>query len=220
MENISRKSFLYVILGAFFITSAVVAELIGGKLFVLGPFTLSVGVLPWPIVFLLTDLINEYYGKEGVRRLSFLAVGLILFAFLIIYLAIQVPAASFSPVTDTAFSQVFRQSLWIIVGSIVAFLCGQMIDVWVFWFVRKRTGMKMLWLRATGSTLVSQFFDTFIVLGIAFLLPGHLSITEFATVGLSNYTYKIGIALSMTPFVYLFHYVIDQYLDVKKGNTL
>jgi uncharacterized integral membrane protein (TIGR00697 family) len=208
----SRREIVYLILGAFFITNAVVAELIGGKLISIGPFTMSMGVLPWPIVFIMTDLVNEYFGRSGVRRLTFLTVAMIIFTFLVLFAALNIPAASFSPVTDANFTAVFGQSLWIIVGSITAFLVSQLIDVSVFWFFRDRTGTGKLWLRATGSTAVSQLFDTFIVLGIAFWLPGTLSTEEFMKVASSNYAYKLIIAVTLTPFIYAAHAIIDRYL--------
>ena len=123
-----------------------------GKLIAVGPFTMSLGVVVWPVVFLTTDIINEYFGKPGVRRLTLLTVGLILYAFLVIFGALQIPAAKISPVDDASFRTVLGQSLWIIVGSVTAFLVSQLVDVMVFWVFRDRTAGRHLWLRATGST--------------------------------------------------------------------
>ena len=128
----ARKDFIYILLAGFFITNAIMGEMIGGKLIQIGPFNLSIGIIPWPVVFLTTDLINEYYGRKGVRRLTFLTAGLIVYAFVLLFLGMQVNAASFSPVNDDAFNKVFGQSMWIIVGSITAFLCSQLLDVIVF----------------------------------------------------------------------------------------
>ena len=165
----SKKDIVFIILAGIFITNAVVAELIGGKLIQIGPFVMSIGILPWPIVFITTDLINEYFGPKGVRRLSILTACLIAYAFIILLLGIAIPAAKgISPVSDEQFQAVFGQSMWIIVGSIIAFLVSQLIDVTVFWFFKNKTGNTKIWLRATGSTVVSQLFDSFIVLGIAF----------------------------------------------------
>jgi uncharacterized integral membrane protein (TIGR00697 family) len=129
----SRRDIVYMALAGFFVTNAILGELTGGKLFTFGPFTLSIGVIPWPVVFIATDLINEYFGREGVRRLTLMTIGLIVYAFIVLFLAMQVPAASFSPVTDGQFQAVFGQSLWIIVGSVIAFACSQLIDVFIFW---------------------------------------------------------------------------------------
>lgn len=118
----SKKDVIYVILAGIFITNAVVAELIGGKLIQIGPFVMSIGILPWPVVFLTTDLINEYFGEKGVRKLSIITACLIAYAFMILFLAINIPAAlNISPVNDNQFQAVFGQSMWIIVGSIIAF---------------------------------------------------------------------------------------------------
>ena len=165
----TKKDLLFVILAGIFITNAVTAELIGGKLIQIGPFVMSIGILPWPIVFLTTDLINEYFGKQGVKKLSYITACLIAYSFVILFLAMRIPSAKgISPVNDEQFTAVFGQSMWIIVGSIIAFLVSQLIDVTIFSFFKKKTGNKMIWLRTTGSTIISQLFDSFIVLGIAF----------------------------------------------------
>src|SRR4051794_23961044 len=106
----TRREVVYLALAAFFITDAVLAEVIGGKLFTLGPFTMSIGVLPWPVVFIATDLINEYFGREGVKKITLMTLGLISYAYIILFASIQVPAASFSPVTDAQYQAVFGQS--------------------------------------------------------------------------------------------------------------
>ena len=153
--NDTKRTRLFTLLAAFLVADAVIAEMIGGKLIQIGPFTMSIGILPWPVVFLVTDIINEYFGKDGVRRISFMAAGMIIYAFIVLLAGMMVHAASFSPVTDEQFTAVFGQSMWIIVGSITAFLASQLTDVVVFWFIRSRTGKRMIWLRATGSTVVS-----------------------------------------------------------------
>ena len=210
----SKKDTVFVILAGIFITNAVVAELIGGKLIQIGPFVMSIGILPWPVVFLTTDLINEYFGEKGVRRLSFITASLIAYAFIVLLLAIAIPAAKgISPVNDEQFQAVFGQSMWIIVGSIVAFLVSQLIDVSVFWYFRNKTGSKKIWLRTTGSTVISQLFDSFIVLGIAFWLPGKINFETFIGSALTGYTFKLGIAILLTPLIYWGHRIIKNYLD-------
>ncbi|NCN40677.1 queuosine precursor transporter [bacterium] len=215
-----RRELVFLILAGIFVTNAIVAELIGGKLFTWGPFTMSLGVLPWPVVFLATDLVNEYFGKNGVRRLTFLTVALIIYAFAVLFIGIVIPAAGFSPVDDEAFQKVFGQSLWIIFGSLVAFLVSQFVDVFVFWAVRAKTEGKYLWLRATGSTAVSQLIDTFVILGIAFYLPGKLSLNEYMITSASNYSYKLAIAVALTPLIYLGHNVIDRFLGERQAEDL
>ena len=209
----NRKDFVFVILAGIFITNAVTAELIGGKLIEIGPFVMSIGILPWPIVFLTTDLINEYFGEKGVKKLSLITACLIAYAFVILLVAIGIPAAKgISPVSDEQFHAVFGQSMWIIVGSIIAFMFSQLIDVTVFWFFKNKTGDKKIWLRTTGSTIISQLFDSFIVLGIAFWLPGKINFDTFITSALTGYTFKLIIAIVLTPLIYLGHYSIKKYL--------
>jgi queuosine precursor transporter len=210
----SKKDMVFIILAGIFITNAVVAELIGGKLIQIGPFVMSIGILPWPVVFLTTDLINEYFGKKGVRRLSIITACLIAYAFVVLLLAIAIPAAKgISPVNDEQFQAVFGQSMWIIVGSIIAFMVSQLIDVTVFWYFRNKTGDKKIWLRTTGSTVISQLFDSFIVLGIAFWLPGKIDFETFIGSALTGYTFKLGIAILLTPLIYWGHRIIKNYLD-------
>ena len=208
-----RKDIIYVILAGIFITNALVAVLIGGKLIYIGDVVMSLGILPWPIVFITTDLINEYFGEKGVKKLSFITAGLIAYTFFLLLIGLQIPAVKGDGlITDEQFSAVFGQSMWIIVGSITAFLVSQLIDVTIFHFVKNRTGKKMIWLRSTGSTVISQFFDSFIVLGIAFWLPGKIDTKMFVASALTGYTVKLLIAVGLTPFIYLGHYLIEKYL--------
>lgn len=209
----TKKEIVYVILAGIFITNAVTAELIGGKLIQVGPFVLSMGILPWPIVFIVTDLINEYFGKQGVKRLSLITAGLISYCFIILYFAMKIPEAKgISPVSNEAFIQVFGQSNLIIVGSITAFLVAQFLDVTFFNYFKERTGDKMLWLRSTGSTVLSQLIDSFVVGGIAFYLPGIWSTSQYVEYSFTGYAFKLLIAILLTPLIYLGHYLIEKYI--------
>jgi queuosine precursor transporter len=253
IQNIikNKASRLFIILGGFFIANALIAEFIGVKIFSLedslgfpraelpifgGSFSfhLTAGVLLWPVVFIMTDIINEYFGPKGVRFLSFLAVGLISYAFLVIYLSIQISPSEFFrlgekvPDPQAAYSGVFGQGLWIIVGSLVAFLVGQVLDVLVFHRIKKLTGDKNIWLRATGSTLVSQLIDSFIVLMIAFyfgpMLSGDTSkqwsIGQVLVTGTGNYIYKFIVAILLTPVIYLAHGWIERYLGAEQAMKM
>ncbi len=235
----SKKEKLFLFLATFFVANAVLAEIIGGKLIVLGdpqfsflldlgffntqigPFILSVGVFPWPIVFLSTDLINEYYGKRGVRQITNIAAFLIVYIFLIIFLT-MIPAAAegISPVSEEAYRMVLGQSLWIIIGSITAFMVSQIVDVLVFHLLRRRTGARLLWLRATGSTIVSQLVDSVVILGIAFYLPGKITLPEFLGFAITNYSYKVLIAVLITPLIYLGHGLMDRYLGHEAAHEM
>jgi len=246
----ARPARLFLILGAFFVTNAILAEFIGVKLFSLErtlgfaplsirtlieeplSFNLTAGVLLWPVVFVMTDIINEYFGQRGVRRLSFLAIGMIAYAFLMVFGAIRLVPADFWRVRElgdgrsvdmqVAFESIFGQGLWIIAGSILAFLVGQLVDVLVFHWVKRRTGEKWIWLRATGSTLVSQFLDSFVVLWIAFGLNPSTGwgLGRIVSIGLVNYAYKFTMAIALTPVIYLVHGAIERYLGPERAERL
>jgi len=212
----SKKDTVYVVLAGIFITNAVVAELIGGKLIHVGSAVMSIGILPWPIVFVTTDLINEYFGEKGVRKLSLITASLIAYTFIILFLAMKIPAVEGANlVTDAQFKGVFGQSMWIIVGSITAFMVSQLIDVTIFHFVKNRTGNKMIWLRSTGSTVISQLFDSFIVLGIAFWMTGKMTTEVFIVSAFTGYFVKLIIAILLTPLIYLGHSLIEKYIHSK-----
>jgi uncharacterized integral membrane protein (TIGR00697 family) len=215
-----KKDIIYVVLAGIFITNALVAELIGGKLIYIGNNVMSLGILPWPIVFITTDLINEYFGEKGVKKLSLITATLIAYTFILLLIGLNIPAVKGDGlITDDQFSAVFGQSMWIIVGSITAFLVSQLIDVTLFHFLKNRTGKKMLWLRSTGSTIISQLFDSFIVLGIAFWLPGKINSETFVASAFTGYSVKLLIAIGLTPLIYLGHYLIDNYLGTEKHEN-
>jgi len=210
----SKKDIVYVVLAGIFITNAIVAELIGGKLIHVGAAVMSIGILPWPIVFITTDLINEYFGEKGVKKLSLITAALIAYCFVLLYIALKIPAVQGENlITDSQFTAVFGQSMWIIVGSITAFLVSQLIDVTIFHFVKNRTGNRMIWLRSTGSTVVSQLFDSFIVLGIAFWMTGKMTTDVFIVSAFTGYFVKLIIAILLTPLIYLGHYLIGKYIN-------
>jgi queuosine precursor transporter len=217
MDFNRRKDFVFIVLAGFFVTNAIVAELIGGKLVqFFGLFTQSMGIILWPVVFLLTDLINEHYGKQGVRKLTYITVGLIIYTFILLSIGLRIPAVGFSPVGDAEFSAVFGQSQWIIAGSVIAFLVSQLVDVYIFWLFRKKTAGRMIWLRATGSTMVSQLLDTFVVQYIAFVLPGKWAFEEFVVNASWGYSFKILVAICLIPFIYLGHFAIKRLLSNSK----
>lgn len=237
----TKESRLLLVLGAFFVANAILSEFIGVKIFsvegTLGikkfdinlfgvpnlSFNMSAGVLTWPIIFIMTDIINEYFGVKQVRFLSILTCILIGFAFIVVGLAMKLQPSDFWVTQNVdgqkinmvvAFDAIFGQGMWIIVGSITAFLIGQMVDVLIFHRIKKFTGERALWLRATGSTVVSQLIDSFVVIFIAFYLnPNyHWSWQMVAAIGLVGYTYKFIVAIAMTPILYLVHGIIDGYL--------
>ena len=249
----NKKQNLFIVLGAIFLSNAILAELIGVKIFsfestlglnpanlnILGytlDFNLTAGVMIWPVVFITTDIINEYFGKAGVRKISLIAVGCISYAFLMIWIVTKLSPAEFwldvNKVdadgnyfnVDFAFNKIYTQGLGIIVGSIIAFLIGQLLDVIVFQRLRKITGEKMIWLRATGSTLISQLIDSFVVLAIAFyiLAPAgsRWEFSQVISVGSLNYIYKFIVAIALTPAIYLGHFLIDKYLGKEEAERI
>lgn len=242
-----RATRLLVILASFFVADALIAEFVGVKIFALeatlglkpfnwqlfgqqGSLTFTAGVLWWPVVFVMTDIVNEYFGPRGVRFISWLAVALISYAFFAAYIAIALAPADWwvtvngeqgVPNMQAAFAAIFGQGMWTIVGSIAAFLTSQLIDVSVFHAIRRVTGERRVWLRATGSTLVSQLVDSFVVLYIAFVLgPQHWPMGLFLAVGMVNYCYKALMAIVMTPVIYLVRRLIRSYLGTAQAAAM
>ena len=243
----SRANRLFLLLAGFFLTNALIGEFVGVKIFALeatlgaspfnwslfginGTLNFTAGVIVWPFVFIFTDVINEYFGVRGVRFISWVAVGLISYAFLAAYVAISLAPAKFwvdinadmgVPDIQKAYAQIFGQGLWTICGSIVAFLVGQLIDVVIFHRILRVTGERFVWLRATASTAVSQLLDSFIVLYIAFVIgPQHWSIPQFLAVGTVNYVYKMGAAIALIPLLYLARVGIHAYLGHSEAERL
>ena len=213
---------------AFFVANALIAECIGGKIFSLEKlfgfnpvnfslfgqknlaFNLTCGVLLWPLEFVMTDIVNEYFGPKAVKRISYTAIILITYAFVMFYAGMKIPPADFWITTKTdsgipnmqdAFTGIFGQGMWIILGSLVAFLVSQIVDVTVFHKIKKITGEKWIWLRATGSTLVSQLIDSYIVLIIAFKFGNNWSWGQVLAIGMMNYIYKFVMAIILTPAI-------------------
>jgi len=240
-SQFSRKQKLFIILFGVFLTNAIIAEIIGVKIVSIekslgfSPLNLTTfwgekwdlnqtaGALNWPIVFITSDIINDYFGKKGVKFISYTTSLFIAYSFLIIYLAtLLVPADFWLSVNaktgniNDSFSLIFRQGLGIISGSLTAFLISQLFDAHVFEKIKNRTGNKLIWLRATGSTLISQLLDSFLVIGIAFYLFGNWSIGQWINVSLNNYLYKFFIAVLFTPLLYLVHFMIEKYLKKEK----
>jgi len=213
MDFNKRKDVVFLVLAGFFITNAIVAECIGGKVVeFFGLFKQSVGIILWPVVFILTDLINEHYGKQGVRKLTYITVGLIAYMFIVITISINIKPDAVSPVDDASFRAVFGQGQWIIIGSITAFFISQLVDVSIFWTFRNRTGNKHIWLRSTGSTVVSQLIDTFVVQFIAFVIPGKWTLDEFSHNATWGYLFKLLVAVCLIPMIYVGHFAINKFM--------
>ena len=242
-----RATRLFIALAAFFCVNAVLAEFIGVKIFALedtlgiapmewnlfgqtGSLNFTAGTLLWPVVFVFTDVINEFYGKRGVRMISWIAVALILYGFAFAFSAIHLAPAGWwldaakdqgVPNYQYAYAAVFGQGLWSIAGSVIAFLVGQLIDVRIFHRIRRITGERLVWLRATGSTAISQLIDSFVVLYIAFVLgPQQWPTSLFMAVGTVNYAYKMLAAVALIPLIYLMRRAIIGYLGADRAAQL
>lgn len=229
---LSRPQKLFVVCAAVFLTALVVAEATASKFFTAFdlPFTINImgqeftsvimtaGVIAFPVTFIVTDLMNEYFGKKGIQFVTLIGMVMIIFEFALLQIAMAVPTASISPVPDEAFNVVFGASGRVIFGSLVAYVIGQFADITLFHWLRNLTKGKHLWLRATGSTFGSQFLDTFIVLLVAF--AGQLSFQEIIAITLFNYGYKFIIAILITPVIYAAHWVMDRYLGKETASEL
>ncbi len=239
-----KQVILLFLLSIFFIANTLIAEFIGVKIFSLDKMinlrdfsitifgekvtglNLTAGAVLWPLVFIMTDVINEYFGLRVVKLLSYTAIIVIFYSFFIIYGAIYLPPndwwqnesgllmlrSGLVPDMNAAFTKIMGQGLWIIIGSMVAFLIGQIVDVTVFHKIKKWTGDKWVGLRATGSTLISQFLDSYVVILIAFWIGSDWNLSLVLAIGTVNYLYKFVVAIVLTPVIYLSHYVIDKFL--------
>lgn len=242
VPHTNRRNHLFLVLGFFFITNVIVAEFIGTKIFSLEKslgwtpvqwnifgdlfnLDMTAGVMLWPFVFILTDIINEYFGPKGVKRLSFLAAIMLVYSFVMIRFSMNLSGSDFwlrggriagIQDMDNAYNAVFGQGLMIIIGSLVAFLVGQILDAIIFDRIKKVTQNKFIWLRATGSTLVSQLIDSYIVLIIAFYLSGTYSLKWVLQVGSLNYLFKLSMSFILLPLLYVIHFYIDRYLGIKR----
>ena len=229
---LTRPQKVFVVCSAIFITALVIAEATAGKFFEAFdlPFTLRIlgmefrtvvmtaGVIAFPITFIVTDLMNEYFGRRGIRFVTMVGMAMVIFEFILLRIAIHVPEADNSPVSQAAFAEVFLNTNRVIVGSLTAYLLGQLADISLFHWLRRLTQGRFLWLRATGSTFGSQFIDTFVVLTVAF--AGQLAFQEILAITLFNYAYKFVIAVLITPLIYLAHWVIDRYLGHDLAEAL
>ena len=215
---------IYLILAALFITSLVVSNLIFQKFFYwdffgLYTFEISVGVLPYPITFLITDSISEIYGKKKANQVVTIGIFASVFSLLIILVANAVPATGWSPIGDEIFTDVFGSTAIAVGASMMAYLLAQYVDIYVYHFWKKLTKGKYLWLRNNFSTFSSQFVDTF---AVVFLLSvfGELKWELFGGLLLSGFLFKALIALLDTPLLYLIVYIFRKKFNLAIGEEL
>lgn len=220
---------LYLWMSGVFVTSLLLANILGVKLFQFelfeGRLTVehTVGMLPFPITFLLTDLLNEYYGKKAARRVAYIAFAMGLLAFVLIYLGRIMPIKEGIPGTadHESFEVVFGAAALMYIASIIAFLCNSLLDIYLFGVFKRLTGGRMVWLRATGSTVVSQLFDSFVITFLFFIVLQKLTGGQAAEVGfviktaLWGYILKFVIAVALTPLIYLGRWFIREQFGLR-----
>lgn len=220
---------IYMLLGALFITSLVVSNLIFQKFFYWHPldmevfgsklFIVSVGILPYPITFLITDLISEIYGKKRANQVVVTGIFASLFSVLIVYVADIVPAVSNSPVDNSVFNNVFGRTILAVGASMTAYLFAQFVDIQIYHFWKRVTKGKHLWLRNNFSTFLSQFVDTFsVVFLLCFfeVLPWHM----FKGLLISGFLFKVLIAICDTPFLYLGVFLFKKRFKLKAHEEI
>ena len=213
---------LFITVVAVFITCLVVGDLIGGKVTSIHAFgrewPFSVGQLAFPITFILTDILNEFYGRKVVRRITLLAFAMVGLTFSIVYLADAMPwwsvtlAPGWDGVTPREFDVVFTQATRIQLSSMAAFLIANLVDISVFHLIKRATGNRMLWLRATGSTAVSQLIDTAVITALVF--GTKITFEQYVTFVLTSYTIKLAAAIGVTPIIYALHSLIERRFDI------
>ena len=226
-KKLATKIYLY--LAALFITSLVVSNLIFQKFFYWYPFDftigeiklfeLSVGILPYPITFLVTDLISEIYGQKKANQVVIAGIFASFFSLSIILISNYVPALESSPINDETFSKVFSLSGLAVLASMMAYLFAQFIDIKIYHFWKTLTKGKMLWLRNNFSTFSSQFIDTITVIGLLCFF-NVLEWESFLGLVVSGVVFKILIAFLDTPLLYLFVYLFRKKFDLKVGEEI
>ena len=209
---------LFITLVAIFMVCLVVGDLVGGKVTSISAFgrewPFSVGQLAFPVTFILTDILNEFYGRIVVRRITFLAFFMVGLTFIIIYISGAMPwwsvtlGKDWSGVTPHDFEVVFTQATRIQLSSMVAFLIANLVDISVFFLIKKATGNRMLWLRSTGSTVVSQLIDTIVI--SALVWGGKVTFEQYVSLVLTSYVIKVGAAILVTPVIYGIHELIEK----------
>ncbi|WP_299532216.1 queuosine precursor transporter [Ulvibacterium sp.] len=221
---------IYLYLGALFITSLVVSNLIFQKFFYWNPFgkielfgaplfEISVGVLPYPVTFLITDLISEIFGKKKANQIVTAGIFASFFSMGFIYISDAVPAIPSSPIDDALFKKVFALSPVAVLASMIAYLCAQYVDIAIYHFWKKLTKGKYLWLRNNFSTFLSQFIDTFTVVGLLCIF-GILPWNLFYGLVISGFIFKIFIAFLDTPFLYFFVYLLRKRFKLAIGEEI
>jgi queuosine precursor transporter len=211
-RGVNRKQSLFIFLTALFVAALVTGDFVGGKFFVVAGHTFSAGIIPFPLTFVLTDIVNEFYGTEGARRLTFAGLGAAIFVWAVITLALHLPTSPESPIPDAVFRGAFGTSARLYVASLTAYVIGQLLDITIFHWLRRTTGHRLLWLRSTGSTVLSQIVDS-VTVSFVFLV-GSKPLDFIFNNAAHNYFGKLGMAILLTPLIYGGHALFNRYFHV------
>jgi uncharacterized integral membrane protein (TIGR00697 family) len=209
---LDRKQKFFIWLTAIFVAALITGDFVGGKFWVLFGHNLSAGIIPFPLTFVLTDIVNEFYGTQGARRLTYVGLGSAVFVWAVITLALALPASPDSPIPDAVFKSAFGTSARLYVASLTAYMIGQLLDITIFHGLRKLTGHRLLWLRATGSTVLSQAIDSLTV-SLVFLV-GTRPLGFIVGNAANNYVAKLIMALLLTPLIYAAHAIMRRHFHV------
>lgn len=212
-----RKQYFFVWLTAIFVAALVTGDFIGGRFFVLFGRTFSAGIIPFPLTFVLTDIVNEFYGTTGARRLTFVGLGAAVFVWGVIQLALHLPPSPVSPISDAVFHAAFGTAARLYIASLCAYVIGQLLDISIFRTLRRATGHRLLWLRATGSTVLSQMIDSFTVSFV--FLAGTQSLGFITSNAANNYVGKLIMAVVLTPVIYAMHAVFRRRFHLPEPAT-
>ena len=212
-----RKQRVFIFLTAFFVAALMTGDFVGGKFFVLFGRNFSAGIVPFPLTFVLTDVVNEFYGTHGARRLTYAGLAAAVFVWIVINIALALPTSPDSPIPDAVFRGAFGTSSRLYVASLTAYIIGQLLDIAIFQFLRKTTGHRLLWLRSTGSTVMSQIIDSLAV-SLVFL-AGTKPMGFIVANAANNYVGKLAMAVLLTPLIYLGHAVFRRLLHVPEKDT-
>jgi uncharacterized integral membrane protein (TIGR00697 family) len=214
---LDRKQRFFVLLTALFVAALVTGDFIGGKFFTVFGHTFSAGIVPFPLTFVLTDLVNEFYGTHGAKRITMAGLGAAVFTWAVISLALQLPTSPESPISDAVFRSAFGTSARLYVASLTAYVIGQLLDISIFHALRGMTGHRLLWLRSTGSTVMSQVVDS-VTVSFVFLV-GTKPTGFILSNALHNYLGKLGMAVLLTPLIYVGHGLFNRYFHVPEKDT-
>jgi queuosine precursor transporter len=214
---VDRKERFFVYLTALFVAALVTGDFVGGKFFVVFGHSFSAGIIPFPLTFVLTDLVNEFYGTHGAKRITMAGLGAAVFVWAVINLALALPTSADSPISDLVFRGAFGTSARLYVASLTAYVIGQFLDIAIFHALRRLTGHHLLWLRSTGSTVISQIIDS---VSVSFVfLVGTRPLSFILTNAAHNYLGKLVMAILLTPLIYAGHGLFNRYFHLPEKDT-